>query len=83
MTLEEARGFVTGYTVRYDSIESRRRRALKLEFVEPDSTYKVIGNLGLTESYSVTVSASTTAGEGIESTPFFLQGIAKDSKSRD
>ena len=75
ITLEEARGFVTGYTVRYNSIESRLRRALRLEVVEPDSSYKIIGNLAVTESYSITVSASTIAGEGIESAPFFLQGI--------
>ena len=71
LTLEEARGFVTGYTVRYDSIESRRTR---LEVVDPDSSYKVIGDLALTESYSISVSASTIAGEGTGSAPIIFQG---------
>lgn len=74
VTLEEARGFVKSYTVRYDSIELRRKRAVRLEVVESDNSYKVIGGLGLTESYSITVSASTSAGEGAESTPIIFQG---------
>lgn len=74
MTLEEAKGFVISYTVRYDVIESRRRRTVRLEVVEPDSSYKIIGDFGLTESYSITVSASTIAGEGIESAPIIVQG---------
>ena len=72
LTLEEARGFVTGYTARYDSIESRRTR---LEVVDPDSSYKVIGDLALTESYSISVSASTIAGEGTGSAPIIFQGM--------
>lgn len=74
LTLDEARGFVTGYTIRYDTLESRRRRAVVMEVVHPDSTYKVIGGLGFTESYSITVSASTSAGEGIDSAPFVISG---------
>ena len=74
MSLEEARGFVTGYTIRYDSIERRRRRAVTVEAVDPDSFHKVIGGLQLTESYSITVSASTSAGEGVESAPVILEG---------
>lgn len=42
--------------------------------VDPESSYKVIGGVGITESYSITVSASTSAGEGISSPPFILTG---------
>lgn len=75
LTLEEARGFVTGYTVRYDVLETRRRRDVRLEVVNPDSSYKVIGGLGFTESYSITVSASTSIGEGIGSLSILSHGI--------
>lgn len=78
LTLEEARGFVTSYTIRYDTLETRRKRAVVMEVVHPDSSYKVIGGLGVTETYSITVSASTSAGEGIESTPFSISGIGID-----
>ena len=75
LTLEEARGFVTGYTVRYDNIESRReRREARVEVVPPESSYKVIGGLGFTESYSITISASTLAGEGIDSMAIRVSG---------
>lgn len=67
LILEEARGFIVGYTITYNSIEAHLRRDVRMEMVHPDSSYKVIGGLGFTESYSVTVSASTVAGEGLSS----------------
>ena len=74
LTLEEARGFVTGYTIRYDTIALRRRRAVRMEVVDQEDSYAVIGGLGFTESYSITVSASSTAGEGIASEPILVYG---------
>ena len=74
LTLDEARGFVTLYTIRYDSVGSRNKRAVKIEVAGPESSYKVIGGVGITESYSVTVSASTSAGEGIIGTPVIVSG---------
>lgn len=74
LSLEEARGFITRYTVSYDILESRRRREALVEFVNSESSYKVIGGLGITMSYSVTVSGSTTAGEGLRSPPIVLNG---------
>ncbi len=71
LTLEEARGFITGYMVAYDTMELRRRRAVRMEVVSPDSS---IGGLGFTESYSITVSASTVAGQGISSFPIVSHG---------
>lgn len=73
LTLEEARGFVTHYTIRYDTIALRRRRAVRMEVVDQDSSHALIG-LGFTESYSITVSASTIAGEGIASEPILVYG---------
>ncbi len=43
--------------------------------IHPDSSYKVIGGLGFTESYSITVSASTSVGEGISSVTILAHGI--------
>lgn len=64
LTLEEAQGFVTGYTIVYDNTESRRKREVKTEIAHPDSSYMIIGGLGFTESYSITISASTIIGDG-------------------
>ena len=73
LTLEEARGFLTDYTITYATLESRPRRDVRMEMVHPDSSYKVIGGLGYTESYSVTVSASTSVG-GVSSVAILSQG---------
>ena len=75
LTLEEARGFITSYIVRYNVLEARRRkREVRVEVVDPDRSCKIIGGLGFTESYSITVSATTSAGEGIGSLAFTSQG---------
>ncbi len=75
MTPQEASGFITGYNIRYDSVDSSRsKRAAVLVVVDPDSSYKVVGGLGYTQSYLITVSASTSAGEGSSSRPILLQG---------
>lgn len=74
LTLEEARGFVTGYTVTYDSLESRRRRTVRIELVGAEESYKVVSGLEFTKSYSITVSARTLAGEGVASSPVIAQG---------
>ena len=45
-----------------------------MEVAHSDSSYKVIGDLGFTESYSLTISARTIAGEGIRSSPIISPG---------
>ena len=67
LTLEQARGFITGYTVTYQSLALRSRKEAVMEFVQPEGSYKVIGRLEYTTPYLVTVSARTAAGEGISS----------------
>ncbi len=66
---------VTGYTVSYDTLESRRRKEAMLELAQPEDSYKVIGGLGFITSYSITVSASTAAGQGTSSPPITVNGI--------
>ena len=65
LTLEEARGFITAYTITYDSSVSRRKRAAGVKVVDPDQSYAVIGGLELAASYYVILSASTAIGPGI------------------
>lgn len=65
LTLEEARGFITAYTITYDSSGFHRKRAADVRVVDPDQSYAVIGGLELAESYYVILSASTGIGPGI------------------
>ena len=74
LSLEEARGFIISYTVSYDTLDSRRREEATVEFVHPEGSYKVISGLGITTSYSVTVSANTAAGQGVNSPPIIVNG---------
>ena len=75
LSLEKARGFITGYTVTYESLALRQRKEAMMEYVQPaEGSFKVIGGLGFTTSYSVTVSARTTAGEGISNSAILVDG---------
>ena len=69
LTPAEARGFPTGYTITYDVLEQqqRKKRQILTEEAGPNESYKVIGNLELTTSYLVTVSANTIGGKGVDS----------------
>ena len=62
--MEEARGFITGYTITYDTTGARRKREVKVKEIPPDKSSVVIGGLSITESYYVILSASTVAGTG-------------------
>ena len=74
LTLEEARGIITFYTVTYEIISSRRRKEVMEEVSEAEDSYKVVGGLDFTSSYLVMVSASTAAGQGISSSAIIVQG---------
>ena len=74
LTLEEARGLITAYTVTYEIVNSRRRKEVMEEVSEPGDSYKVVGGLDFTSSYSVMVTASTAAGQGISSSATTVQG---------
>ena len=74
LTLEEARGLITGYTVVYVIQEQRQRKEEIVEFVYPEDSYGVIGGLYFTANYSVTVSTSTRVGQGKSSTAIIVHG---------
>ena len=75
LTLEEARGFVTSYTVSYREGEGAgKRHVVEPESVVPggEQSSVVIGGLDPGSSYLVSVSASTSAGTGVMSEPVVL-----------
>ena len=63
--LEDARGFITSYTVTADPVDSRARQARSVT-VGPNERRAVIENLDPSKIYHVAVSASTIAGESSE-----------------
>ena len=77
LSLEEARGFITGYFVTYDINDGRRKREVRSELVGKDESYKLIGNLDIEKNYYVTVSARTSAGEGVASIAVVVNGEEK------
>ena len=65
LTLEEARGFVTSYTVSYKKDEGMAKRTTESVVVPGgEQSSVVIGGLDPGSSYLVSVSASTSAGTG-------------------
>ena len=73
LTLEEARGFVTGYTVTYTAEEEEKRRKRDhdsgSETVPGDESSVAIDGLDPDAQYSVSVAAETAAGVGVPSEP--------------
>ena len=51
LTLEEARGIITVYTVTYEIVSLRRRKEVMEEVSEVEDSYKVVGGLDFTSSY--------------------------------
>ena len=73
LTLEEARGFVTSYTVSYRKDEGMAKRTTESVVVPGgEQSSVVIGGLGPGSSYLVSVSASTSAGTGEMSEPIVV-----------
>ena len=74
LTLTEARGFVSHYTVSYSPASQtagRKRQADMTEVVVPgmESSMVIIDGLDPDTAYQVQVSASTGAGGGVTSEP--------------
>ena len=63
LTLEEARGIITGYSVMYQTSDSRSRTVNTIS-VDFDASSVVIGNLREEERYGVSVACRTTNGTG-------------------
>ena len=73
LTLEEARGFVTSYTVSFRKDEGMAKRTTESVFVPGgEQSSVVIRGLDPGSSYLVSVSASTSAGSGEMSEPVVL-----------
>ena len=72
LTLSEARGFVTFYTIAYTPILNSRRRQVSQDTmysnVSANSSSVTIVGLDGSLTYSVQVSAGTSAGQGVLST---------------
>lgn len=71
LTLEQARGFVTGYDIQYTPSDSSGPVSAT---APSDSSEFTISDLDRTLNYTVSVSAATTAGSGPSSPPVVLQG---------
>ena len=74
LSLGDARGFITGYIVRYDASNQLRKREASIEIAGQNDTYIIIGNLYFKSEYRVTVSGFTVAGEGIQSPGTVMSG---------
>ena len=76
LTLEQARGFITGYTVSYEPASNtggrRKRDSEETSVSEPPAP---IGGLSPNLAYSVTVRANTAAGAGVSSEPITASGV--------
>ena len=79
LTLSEARGFMTFYTVAYTPVLNSRRRQVSQDTmyinVSADSSSVTIVGLDGSLAYSVQVSAGTRAGQGVQSIAVLLAGV--------
>ena len=79
LTLSEARGFVTFYTVAYTLVLNSRRRQVSQDTmymnVSADSSSVTIVGLDDSLAYSVQMSAGTRAGQGVQSTAEVAEGM--------
>jgi len=78
LSLEQAHGFITGYTVSYEPAPNtggRRKRQAGPRAETVSGTPATIGGLTPNVAYSVTVRASTAAGAGVTSDPIIASGV--------
>ena len=78
LSLEQARGFITGYTVSYEPAPNtggRRKRHHGPNDETVSGTSATIGGLTPNVAYSVTVRANTAAGAGVTSDPVIASGV--------
>ena len=74
LTLEQARGFVSAYVIGYEPAGDTKRQQIQPAEVGGDQTSVNIPGLIPGVAYSVSVSASTSAGMGTTSTPIDSPG---------
>ena len=85
LTLSEARGFVTFYTVAYTPVLNSRRRQVSQDTmymnVSADSSGVTIVGLDGSLTYSVQVSAGTRAGQGVQSTAQVAEAVSNSGNA--
>ena len=67
LTLEQARGFITGYIITYNDVSARRKREIRS--VGANETSTTISNLRPERGHAISVAARTVAGVGAASEP--------------
>ena len=81
LSLEEARGFITHYTVTADPASTQRRRQVEGAFsvtVGPNTTRAVLDGLSSVLTYWITVSASTAVGTSTSNNRSLVELFGKD-----
>ena len=71
--ITEARGFIQSYFILYLQNDNRKRQISSVSVPATDSSV-VIGGLDPDKSYSVSISASTNAGQGAFTSAVFAAG---------
>ena len=77
--ITEARGFIQSYFILYLSNNNRKRQISSVSVPATDSSV-VIGGLDPVKSYSVSISASTNAGQGAFTSEVIVDGKLLQSK---
>lgn len=77
LTLEESRGFVTKYTIKYRKMDnvSTCSVSIAIEAIETNGTQLVLNQLNSSQSYCVAIAAATEVGTGIFSEWLAVEGI--------
>ena len=80
LTLEEARGFIIGYTVTAEPRDGRRRQVETLSVMAaPNENMATIQRLVPSQEYWVTVAASTTAGTSTNNMGVYVGALSQGS----
>lgn len=82
MPLEQARGFITNYTVALVVSGARTRQAVSMIAVGPNETSATFGNLPQGRRYGATVTTWTSAGPGPVSQPVLEPVIGEQNASK-
>ena len=71
--ITEARGFIQSYFILYQENDNKKRQISSVSVPATDSSV-VIGELDPVKSYSVSISASTNAGQGTFTSEVVIAG---------
>ena len=82
LTLAEARGWITNYTVHYWDVATETRSIAHNSSASSDKTSLVIDGLDVFRTYNIVLTASTVMGAGTDSTVFVLKGRQRPIQSK-